>query len=181
MLADWLPQFGLVLEIASGSGEHAIAFARRFPKLVWQPTDPDPSALGSITTWREEEGAANLLAPLRLDVTERPWPVAKAEAVMAVNLVHISPWEASLRLLAGAADVLEPGGPLIFYGPWRVPGEPLARSNHDFEVQLKARDPRFGIRDVATFAAAAREAGFSLAQQRAMPANNRILLFRRAG
>lgn len=180
VLADWLPNSGRVLEIASGSGEHALAFARRFPALAWQPTDPDSAALASIATWREE-GPANLLAPVRLDVLERPWPVTQADAVVAINLVHISPWEASLALLEGAAQVLPTGGPLILYGPWRVPGEPLARSNHDFEAQLKARDPRFGIRNVATFAAAAREAGFTLDRQRSMPANNRMLLLRRAG
>ena len=181
VLADWLPDSGRVLEIASGSGEHAVALSKRFPGVEWQPTDPDSAALGSIATWREEEGAPNLLAPLRLDVCERPWPVTRADAVLAINLVHISPWEASLALLAGAAELLPAGGPLILYGPWRVPGEPLARSNHDFEAQLKARDPRFGIRNVATFAAAAREAGFTLDRQRAMPAKNRMLLFRRAG
>lgn len=180
VLAEWLPTAGRVLEIASGSGEHARAFARRFPQLEWQPSDPDGAALGSIATWREEAGTPNLLAPLRLDVCG-PWAVGPADAVVAINLVHISPWEASFALLAGAAGILPAGAPLILYGPWRVPGEPLARSNHDFEAQLKARDPRFGIRDVATFAAAAREAGFSLAQQRAMPANNRMLLLRRAG
>lgn len=181
VLADWLPPSGRVLEIASGSGEHALAFARRFPMIEWQPTDPDSAALGSIATWQEEEGTANLLAPLRLDVCGRPWPVSEADAVVAINLVHISPWEASLALMEGAAAILPAGGPLVLYGPWRVPGEPLARSNHDFEAQLKARDPRFGIRNVATFAAAAREAGFTLDRQRAMPANNRMLLLRRAG
>ena len=179
VLAEWLPPSGAVLEIASGTGEHALAFARRFPALEWQPSDPDPAALDSIAAWRSEAGTSNLRPPRRLDVTEMPWPVDRSAAVVAINLVHISPWEASLALLRGAAAVLEAGAPLILYGPWRVPGEPLARSNHDFEASLKARDPRFGIRNVAAFAAAAREAGFSLAVQRPMPANNRMLCFRR--
>lgn len=182
VLDDWLPRQGRVLEIASGTGEHAVAFARRYPALQWQPTDPDPAAIASIATWREEEGSSNLLPPVRLDVTETPWPpLDQVAAVVAINLVHISPWEASLALLAGAAAVLDPGAPLILYGPWRVPGEPLAASNHAFEASLKARDPRFGIRNAATFAEAARAAGFTLAAQRPMPANNRMLLFRRAG
>ncbi|WP_114228168.1 MULTISPECIES: DUF938 domain-containing protein [Sphingomonas] len=180
VLAEWLPPTGLVLEIASGTGEHALAFARRFPALEWQPTDPAPDALESIAAWREE-GPANLRPPLRLDVCEEPWPIAHADAVVAINLVHISPWAASLALLAGAATILPPHAPLILYGPWRVPGEPLARSNLAFEAALQARDPRFGIRNVAAFAAAAREAGFSLDRQQAMPANNRMLLLRRAG
>lgn len=181
VLDEWLPKSGTVLEIASGTGEHALAFAARYPALAWQPTDPDPDAIASIASWREEDGTANLLAPVRLDVTEQPWPVRAADALVAINLVHISPWEASLALLDGGAALLPPGAPLILYGPWRVPGEPLAASNHAFEASLKQRDPRFGIREVTTFAAAARDAGFSLAAQRAMPANNRMLLLRRAG
>lgn len=182
VLDEWLPGQGRVLEIASGTGEHAVAFARRYPAIEWQPTDPDPAAIASIATWRGEEGSSNLLAPVRLDVIEAPWPpLGQVAAVVAINLVHISPWEASLALLAGAAALLDRGAPLILYGPWRVPGEPLATSNHAFEASLKARDPRFGIRNVATFAEAARTVGFSLAAQRPMPANNRMLLFRRAG
>jgi len=181
VLDTWLPEQGDVLEIASGTGEHAVAFADRFSHLHWQPSDPDPAAIASIATWREEAGASNLLPPVRLDVTESPWPVQRAAAVVAINLLHISPWEASLALLTGAAAVLDPGAPLILYGAWRVPGEPLAASNLAFDASLKERDPRFGIRNVATFADAARAGGFTLAAQRPMPANNRMLLFRRAG
>lgn len=180
VLAEWLPPGGTVLEVASGGGEHAVAFARAFPQLRWQPSDPDRAALASIRQWREEEGAANLLPPVRLDASAAEWPVGEADAVVAINLVHISPWPTSLGLLAGAARVLPPGSPLILYGPWRVEGEALASSNEEFDQSLKARDPRWGLREVSAFATAAAEHGLRLAEQRAMPANNRMLLFRRS-
>ena len=103
VLEDWLPDEGLVLEIASGSGEHALAFARRFPRLQWQPSDPDPQARASIAEWREAEGTINLLAPLAIDVCNSNWPAERADAVVAINMVHISPWEASLALIGGAS------------------------------------------------------------------------------
>ena len=179
VLAEWLPPAGLVLEVASGGGEHALSFARTFPHLKWQPSDPDSAALASIETWRLEEGSPNLLPPLRLDVVQSQWPIGQAAAVVAINLVHISPWAASLGLLAGAARILPPGAPLILYGPWRVDGEALAPSNEAFDRSLKARDLRWGLREVGEFATAAGDRGFVLADQRAMPANNRMLLFRR--
>ena len=179
VLEGWLPASGTVLEVASGGGEHAVAFARAFPQLRWQPSDPDRAALASIEQWREEEGTANLLPPMQLDASAVEWPVDAADAVVAINMVHISPWTASLGLVAGAARVLPMGGPLILYGPWRVAGERLAPSNEEFDRSLKARDNRWGLREVGVFAAAAAEHGLELAEQRAMPANNRMLLFRR--
>jgi hypothetical protein len=177
VLHDWLPRSGLVLEIAAGTGEHALAFAAAFPDLAWQPTDPDPEARASIAAWREEEGTPNLLAPLHLDVRSAPWPLSQADAVLAINLVHISPPEAGLALLDGAARLLPGGAPLILYGPWRVPGEPLAPSNLAFDQALKERDPTFGLRDVRAFAAEAAERGFRFAERWTMPANNLMLRF----
>jgi hypothetical protein len=180
VLAEWLPARGLVLELASGSGEHATAFARRFPHLRWQPSDSDPAALASIETWRAEEGSANLLAPLAVDAAAANWPVDAADAVLSINLVHISPWEASLGLLDGAARLLAAGGPLILYGPWIVNGEETAPSNLLFDADLRRRDPSWGLRRVSVFAEEAAKRGLALEAERAMPANNRMLLFRSA-
>lgn len=180
VLAEWLPSSGLVLEVASGSGEHALAFARRFAHLTWQPSDPDAAALASVETWRAEEGPRNLLPPVRLDVAEREWPVTVADAVLSINMVHISPWEASLGLLDGAARLLAAGGPLILYGPWIVDGEPTAPSNLLFDADLKRRNASWGLRRVAAFAEEAAKRGLALDAERAMPANNRMLLFRSA-
>jgi hypothetical protein len=180
VLAEWLPPAGLVLEVASGSGEHALAFTRRFPHLRWQPSDPDAAALASTAQWRAEEGPPNLLPPVRLDVTERDWPVAAADAVLSINMVHISPWEASLGLLNGAARLLAAGAPLILYGPWLVDGQETAPSNLLFDADLRRRNASWGLRRVAAFAEEAAERGLALEAERAVPANNRMLLFRSA-
>lgn len=177
VLRDWLPATGRVLEIAAGTGEHALFFAEAFPDLHWQPTDPDPEARASIAAWREEEGTPNLAAPLPLDVMTPDWPVESADAILAINLVHISPPAASTGLLDGAARLLPPGAPLILYGPWRVTGEPLASSNLAFEQALKERDPSFGLRNLQAFAADAAARGLRLAERRTMPANNLMLRF----
>lgn len=178
VLAEWLPPSGLVLEVASGTGEHALAFARRFPQLDWQPSDPDRAALASIAAWAAE-GPANLRSPVLLDVCDAEWPVDHADALLCINMVHISPWEASLGLIDGAARLLTKGGVLILYGPWLVDGIETAPSNLAFDADLKARNPSWGLRLVSDFAAAAAKRRLTLADQRAMPANNRMLLFRR--
>ena len=177
VLRDWLPESGRVLEIAAGTGEHALHFAAAFPNLEWQPTDPDPEARASIDAWAEEEGTPNLRPALHLDVTSPTWPVAQAAAILAINLVHISLPEASTGLLAGAAWQLPPGAPLVLYGPWRVQGELLVYSNHAFDLALKERDPRYGLRELSAFAAEAGQHGFTLAERRDMPANNLMLRF----
>ena len=177
VLREWLPSEGLVLEIAAGTGEHAVAFAAASPALDWQPTDADPEARQSIAAWRSEEGTANLRPPLDLDVTAAEWPVARADAVLAINLVHIAPPSAGEGLLDGAARLLGPGAPLILYGPWRVRGEKLASSNHQFDQSLRARDPRYGLRELTQFTANAAARGFTLAERRDMPANNLMLRF----
>ena len=179
VLADWLPEKGLVLEIASGTGEHALAFARRFPALNWQPSDPDPLALSSIAAWRLG-GPANLLEPLELDAASPTWPNDHADALLNINMVHISPGDAALGLLDGARRLLGPGGRLILYGPWFEDGVAAAPSNLAFDADLKARDPRWGIRLVESFAAEAISRGFVLKERRPMPANNLMLLFERS-
>ena len=177
MLADWLPGAGLVLEVASGTGEHAAHFAETFPGLDWQPTDPDGAALGSIAAWRAAAGLPNLRQPLRLDACATAWPIERAAAVLNINMVHISPWAAAMGLLAGAARVLPAGGPLILYGPWIVEGFSTAASNLAFDADLKARNPAWGLRRVEDFRRAAEKSGFALEDQRTMPANNNMLLF----
>jgi SAM-dependent methyltransferase len=178
VLADWLPPAGLVLEIASGTGEHAAYFAERFPELQWQPSDVHPDALGSIAAWRQETGRANLLRPVMLDAASADWPVDRADAVLSINMVHISPWSSALGLIAGAERLLASGARLILYGPWLRDDVPTAESNLAFDADLKRRDARWGLRRVEDFAAAASEA-FTLAEIRSMPANNLMLLLRR--
>ena len=176
VLAEWLPGSGLVLEIASGTGEHALAFARRFPNLDWQPSDPDPEALASIAAW-QREGPQNLLKPIQLDVCADEWPIERADALLCINMVHISPWEASLGLLEGAARLLGEGSSLLMYGPWLEAYVETAASNLAFDQSLKARDSRWGLRLVEDFAAEASIRGLFLADRRAMPANNIMLRF----
>lgn len=180
VLREWLPARGSVLEIASGSGEHAVYFAREFQQLDWQPSDIDPAALASIDARQADAGLPNLRAPIMLNAVAPVWPIAHADAVLSLNMVHISAWPAALGLLAGAARLLEPGAPLILYGPWLEDGVAPAPSNLAFDADLRARDLQWGLRRVEDFAAAAMDEGFRLEQRRAMPANNLMLLLRRA-
>ena len=180
VLREWLPQSGLVLEIASGTGEHVIHFARVLRNLDWQPSDIHPDALRSIDSWRGAARLANVRAPVALDAAASDWPIAKADAVLSINMVHISPWSASLGLIAGAARLLGAGAPLIFYGPWLKDDIDTAPSNLAFDADLKRRDPSWGLRRVEDFEAAA-EDRFELCDTRQMPANNLMLLFRRTG
>ena len=179
VLAEWLPTAGLVLEIASGTGEHAVYFAERFPKLEWQPTDVHPNALESVEAWQRAAGLPNLRSPLILDASSADWPIGKADAVLSINMVHISPWKSALGLLDGAARVLSSGSPLIMYGPWLKDDIPTAPSNLDFDADLKRRDPEWGLRRVEEFAEAAASRELHLEATHAMPANNLMLLLRR--
>jgi Protein of unknown function (DUF938) len=179
VLGEWLPTRGLVLEIASGTGEHAVFFAERFPQLQWQPSDVHPSALSSIAAWRETTGLTNLRAPLVIDAGSAEWPIDQADAVLSINMVHISPWASALGLLDAAARLLSLGAPLILYGPWLKDDIATVPSNLAFDADLKRRDPEWGLRRVEEFAAAAEEVGLLLKATRAMPANNLMLLFRR--
>lgn len=178
VLAEWLPARGLVLEVASGTGEHAVFFAERFPQLDWQPSDLHREALSSISAWRETAGLPNVREPLLLDAAADAWPIDRADAVLSINMVHISPWTSALGLIAGAAHLLPPGAPLILYGPWLKADIPTAPSNLAFDADLRGRDPEWGLRRVEDFAQAARES-FNLADFRRMPANNLMLLLRR--
>lgn len=179
VLADWLPPAGTILEVASGSGEHAVHFAAAFPGLDWQPSDPDPDALTSIAAWSAEAGLPNIRPPLMLDASARDWPVVAAEAMLCINMVHISPWAATLGLFAGAARLLAPDAPLILYGPYLEADLPTAQSNAAFDANLRGRNPAWGLRDTADVKAVAADAGLAFADRRAMPANNLMLLFRR--
>jgi SAM-dependent methyltransferase len=175
-----LPPRGLVLEIASGTGEHAVHFASALPGLEWQPSDPSAEARASIAAHAAEARLPNLRPPLALDAQAWPWPVAHADAVLAVNLVHISPWEATLGLLDGAARVLPEGGVLLLYGPYLEEGVPTAPSNLAFDADLKARDPRWGLRRREAVEEAALGHGLAPAGRFEMPANNLLLGFRRS-
>lgn len=181
VLREVLPERGTLLEIASGTGEHAAYFAGLFPGLLWQPSDPDPEALESIRAWREEAEAPNLLEPLRIDASADDWPVASADAILCVNMVHISPWAATAGLMRGAGRVLAPGAPLVLYGPYRRQGVPTAASNEAFDESLKARDPEWGLRDLEAVEAEAGRNGLRLERAVEMPANNLTLVFRRRG
>jgi SAM-dependent methyltransferase len=174
-----LPANGLVLELASGSGEHAAYYATKLPALTWQPTDPDPLALASIDAHRAA-AAANLLPALQLDVTASHWPVERADAAVCCNMIHIAPWAACEGLLAGAARILPPGGLLYLYGPYRIGGEHTAPSNAAFDADLRARDPAWGIRSLEDVTALAQRHGLALAESVPMPANNFSVIFRRS-
>ncbi len=175
-----LPAAGTVLEVASGTGQHAAYFAPRFPRLIWQPSDPDPEMRASIAAWAAGTGDANLKPPLDLDVWSASWPVDSADAVVAVNMIHIAPWAACEGLLAGAGRLLDSGGILYLYGPFHVGGRPTAPSNATFDESLRRRNPEWGVRDVDAVAAAAAAHGLELTETVEMPANNLSVVFRRA-
>ena len=178
VLAQWLPASGLVLETASGTGEHAAYFAAHFPALDWQPSDVHPDALASIAAWRAAADLPNLRAPITLDAAAASWPIDRADALLSINMVHISPWRAALGLLDGAARLLPADAPLILYGPWLAEGIETAPSNLAFDADLRRRDPSWGLRRVENFADEARRRGLELVETRALPANNRMLLLR---
>ncbi len=176
-LAALLPETGTVLEVASGSGEHAAYFAERFPGLTFVPSDPDAAARASIAAWCA--GLANVAPPLAIDAAAGDWPIVGADAVLCINMVHISPWDATVGLFRACAHLLPPGGPLILYGPYRRAELPTAPSNEAFDESLKARDPRWGLRDVADVTAVAEARGLRFDRLVEMPANNILLVYRR--
>lgn len=179
VLSRVLPDSGTLLELASGTGQHAAYFAERLPGLVFQPTDVDPANLASIEAWVESAGLPNLRRPIRLDVCEADWPTAEVAAIYNANLVHISPWECAQGLFRGAARYLSRQGVLALYGPYRIGGEHTAPSNARFDEDLRQRDARFGVRDLEAVVALAEENALSLAERIEMPANNQTLVFRR--
>lgn len=180
VLTTWLPARGRVLEIASGSGEHACHFAARLPALTWQPSDPEPSARASIDAWQAQAGLPNLLPALPLDVLARDWPPLQADAIVCINMIHIAPARATPALFDHAARILDPGAPLILYGPYRRRDRELEPSNAAFDLDLKRRNPDWGLRELESVTATAAEAGFELATVDSMPANNLTVVFRRA-
>ncbi|MBX7483667.1 DUF938 domain-containing protein [Qipengyuania qiaonensis] len=180
VLGKELPETGLVLEIASGSGEHAVFMARRFPSLVWQPSDLDTAALASVDAWAEEAGLANLRPTIELDATLDEWPIENADAMVCVNMIHISPWRATIGLFAAANRILPPEAPLILYGPFTEPDVETAPSNVAFDESLRARNPAWGLRDVADLDDLAQANMLYRAARYPMPANNLTLVYRRA-
>lgn len=178
VLRPRLPPVARVLEVASGAGEHAMFVAEALPGVTWQPTDRDGEALVSIAAWRAASGLANIAAPLRLDAADpASWPAGPFEAVVCINMIHISPWAATQGLMAGAARVLTPGGRLILYGPYLEAGVDTAAGNLSFNESLKSRDPAWGLRDLADVTALAAAHGLTFAERIAMPANNLMVLF----
>jgi SAM-dependent methyltransferase len=174
-----LPPQGLVLEVASGSGEHAVYFAQKLPALFWQPTDPDERALASIAAHRAAAAVPNMLPPLHLDVLSERWPVERADAVICNNMIHIAPWSACEGLIAGAERVLPESGLLYLYGPYKIDGRHTAPSNQAFDAQLRSQNAAWGIRDLDDVKALAERDGFALAETVRMPANNLSVIFRR--
>lgn len=174
-----LPARGRVLEIASGSGEHGVHFARNLPTLTWQPSDADAEARASIEAWRVAEDLPNLAAPLDLDVRREPWPIVSVDAIVCINMIHISPWECTEALMRGAARLLDDGAPLVLYGPYHVGGKPTAPSNAAFDESLRMRDASWGVRHLEEVVRVAGEHGFAHGQTVPMPANNLTVVLRR--
>ena len=181
VLRGVLPQAGLVLEIASGTGQHVVHFARAFPALRWQPSDLSTAHLASIAAWSAASGADNIAPPVLLDVESASWPVAHADAILNINMIHIAPWSAAEALFRGAARLLPAAGLLYMYGPFKRGGQHTAPSNQSFDERLRAEDPRWGVRDLDDVQSLAASAGFTAAEITEMPANNLSLVFRRRG
>jgi len=180
VLRRHLPRTGLVLEFASGTGEHVVHFAGALPALSFQPSDPDESARASIDDWASTLGLTNVAPALALDASAAAWPVAGVTAIVCINMIHISPWAATEGLLAGAGRTLPPGGVLFLYGPYRRAGHPTAPGNEAFDRDLRARDPAWGLRTLEDVAALAARHGFGAPEVVEMPANNLSIVFRRA-
>ncbi|HJL05707.1 MAG TPA: DUF938 domain-containing protein [Polyangiaceae bacterium LLY-WYZ-15_(1-7)] len=174
-----LPAEGTVLEVASGTGEHGVFFARQLPGIRWQPTDVQPEALASIEAHRAAAGEERVLPPLALDATRDEWPVERADAIFCANMIHIAPFAACEGLMRGAGRVLEAGAPLLTYGPYAIDGAQTAPSNARFDASLRQRDPRWGVRDLADVVRVAEAAGLRLEERVPMPANNFTLVFRK--
>jgi hypothetical protein len=179
VLRKILPAKGVALEIASGSGEHVAYFAAALPGLNFQPSDPNPDARASINAWIAETGLSNIRPAVALDASRPPWPMSWSDAILCINMVHISPWAATEGLLNQAYEILPPGAPLYLYGPFLREGVTTAPSNLEFDASLRAQNPEWGLRDLAAVAAVARENEFSAPDIIEMPANNLSVIFRR--
>jgi SAM-dependent methyltransferase len=174
-----LPPTGVVLEIASGTGEHVAFFAAALPALRWQPSDAVPRYLDSIRAWSALAGTDNIAPAVLLDVERQPWPLLHADAILNINMIHIAPWSATEALFQGAARILAPSGVLFLYGPFKRDGRHTAPSNQRFDERLRGEDPRWGVRDVGAVESVATANGFGAAEAVPMPANNFSLVFRR--
>jgi len=179
VLAEVLPARGLVLEIASGTGQHVVHFAAALAGLLWQPSELDQASCEAIDERVRDAGLANVRPAIELDARTAPWPVEAADAIVCINMVHISPWSATLGLMAEAARVLGEGGVLFLYGPYRRDGLHTSPGNVQFDAELRARNPEWGIRDTQEVCEAASAAGFALERLVEMPANNLSLVFRK--
>ncbi len=179
VLREALPKAGTVLEIASGTGQHAVHFAAALPNITWQPSDPDATHRESIAAWTAHAGTANVLAPLAIDVRQEPWGIGNVDAIVCINMIHISPWAAAEALFAGAGKRLGVGGVLYLYGPYRRNGAHTAPSNEAFDRQLKVADAEWGVRDMEAVIALAAAQGLTCAEPVPMPANNFSLVFRK--
>lgn len=180
VLARALPPRGLVLEIGSGTGQHVAHFAQALPALTFQPSEMDVERHASIAAWAAAGKLSNVEPPLAFDVTKRPWPVSAADAIVCINVIHISPWEATLALMAGAGAILSAGGVLVTYGPYKRGGAHTSQSNQAFDASLRARNPLWGVRDVDTVAQVAGSEGLALEEIVPMPANNFTLVWRKS-
>lgn len=180
VLRDILPARGLLLEVASGSGEHIVHIAAALPGLTFQPSDPSAEALASIAAWTAEQALQNVLPPLRIDATVDNWPVDRADAILCINMIHIAPWAATEGLFRNAGRILREGGPLYLYGPFRRPGRELEPGNAAFDASLRERDAEWGLRALDEVETLAKAAGFGQAQVVEMPANNLSVTFPRA-
>jgi SAM-dependent methyltransferase len=179
VLQQVLPRAGTVLEIASGTGQHILHFAAALGGLDWQPSDPEAAARASISAWIAHSGLTNVHAPLDLDVRREPWGIDAADAMLCINMVHISPWAASQALFDGAARILPQDAVLVLYGPYRRGGAHTAPSNEAFDLQLRSRNPQWGVRDMEAVQQLGDAVGFSCDAPIAMPANNFSLVFRK--
>ncbi len=179
VLKEVFPEQGLVLEIASGTGQHAIHFASNLSNITWQPSDIDPELRGSVEAWQAEYKLENLNPPIHLDVTSETWPIQNADAMMCANMIHIAPWEACIGLLDGAGHILPEGGILCLYGPYKVGGKHTAPSNETFDQSLRARDASWGIRNLDDVALEARRRGLHLIKTVKMPSNNFCVIYRK--
>lgn len=179
VLARVLPRRGVVLEIASGTGQHVVHFAKAFSGLTWQPSDPDAELRESIALRVRDEQLPNVNPPIDLDVTRLPWPLQTADALVSINLIHVAPWSATLALFEGAKALLPTQHALLLYGPYRRNGRHTSESNAQFDSDLRAHNPEWGLRDLETVSDVAGRAGFVLAEIVDMPANNFSLIFKR--
>jgi SAM-dependent methyltransferase len=186
VLKEVLPPSGTVLEVSSGTGQHAAFFAPELAPRRWQPSELERALIGSIEAWAERVPEANLFAPVTLDASAPVWPVEETPpdpaitAIVNINMIHIAPWEACLGLLAGAGRILPPGGILYLYGPYRRGGVHTVSSNEDFDQSLQARDPQWGVRDLDEVEEAAKAEGLVLDRVIDMPVNNLSVVFRKS-